>query len=75
MGSQAKFFVRKEPGPEDDCPLWVGLSWGASSGLWMGDGKVGGQLQLGLDITRGQDSKPGLRETAPWLPESNQGAG
>jgi len=83
VGSQAKFFIRKEPGLEDVCPLWVGWSWGgekwiangswqggrAAAGWWAVAAKLGRGL-LGLGITGGQDGKLGLRETASWFPES-----
>jgi len=47
VDSWTKFFVGKEPEPEEVCPSWVGWSQGARSGLQMGIGEVGGWLQVG----------------------------
>ncbi len=40
---------------------------------WVAVARPGRGL-LGLDVTRGQDSKLKLRGAAPWLPESDLGA-
>jgi len=44
-----------------------------AAGWWAVVARLGRGF-LGLGVTRGQEGKLGLRETAPWLPESNQGA-
>jgi len=46
VGSQSKFFVREEPGMDNDCPLYLGSSQGIGCGVWPGVGKVGGDCGL-----------------------------